>query len=85
MKAIIITDEQRDEIARCIQYRITKIRAKLRWQERHELAGGGVEPNPNAQRIYDAREQRIERLQQLLAMIDPRDNLALINETEINL
>lgn len=41
MKAIIITDEQRDEIARCIQYRITKIRAKLRWQERHELAGGG--------------------------------------------
>ena len=43
MKAIIINEEQRDEIARCIQYRITKIRAKLRWQERRELAppGGG--------------------------------------------
>lgn len=83
MKAIIINEEQRDEIARCIQFRITKIRAKLRWQERRELAGGGrVDPNPNAQRIYDARLARIERLQQLLAMIDPRDNLALISETE---
>ena len=41
MKAIIINEEQRDEIARCIQFRITKIRAKLRWQERRELAGGG--------------------------------------------
>ena len=82
MKAIIINEEQLDEIARCIQYRITKIRAKLRWQERRELAGGGVDPNPNAQRIYGARLARIERLQQLLAMIDPRDNLALINETE---
>jgi len=36
MNAIIITSEQRDELVRCIQSKITAIQAKLRWMDRRE-------------------------------------------------
>lgn len=36
MNAIIITSEQRDELVRCIQSKITAIRAKLRWMDRRD-------------------------------------------------
>lgn len=69
MNAIIITSEQRDELVRCIQSKITAIQAKLRWMDRREAISPGY--TPHFSEIRQQRLERIERLQQLLTTICP--------------
>ena len=73
MNAIVITSEQRDELVRCIQSKITAIQAKLRWMDRREAISPPPSPGytPHFSEIRQQRLERIERLQQLLATICP--------------
>ena len=49
MNAIVITSEQRDELVRCIQSKITAIQAKLRWMDRREAISP---PHPATRRTF---------------------------------
>ena len=50
MNAIVITSEQRDELVRCIQSKITAIQAKLRWMDRREAIS--PPPHPATRRTF---------------------------------
>lgn len=80
MNAIIITSEQRDELVRCIQSKITAIRAKLRWMDRRDaISPPSPGYTPYSAEIRQQRLDRIERLQQLLTVINPESAILTEN------
>jgi hypothetical protein len=81
MNAIIITSEQRDELVRCIQSKITAIQAKLRWMDRRDAISPPPSPGytPYSAEIRQQRLDRIERLQQLLTVINPESAILTEN------
>jgi len=72
---ITITEEQRCELARSLDTKIRRIQAKLRWQDRL-LQRGGVHADGSPcdlekeRSIYAKRQARIQRLQELLTLVE---------------